>query len=129
VEKEMKRTGERVGWIAGWVGTYCWLLYFGIRYLWRGNFFPGTILFFLPVLGIVLLSPFSPWKYPSTKYWKLLTVPYLILIAGMISYIWAEGGMNSPTMKWYNILILLFAFLPIFTMWNKTWESSAVITE
>jgi hypothetical protein len=56
-------------------------------------------------------------------------VPYVILIVSMVSFIWIEGGLKSAEMKWYNILILFFAFLPIFTMGNKTWESSAVTAE
>ncbi len=70
------RRGERWGWIGGWSGGFLWLLLLGGFWLFRGEWIAGASALALVVLAEGFIFFFTPWRHPSTAYWKLLLPRY-----------------------------------------------------
>jgi phosphatidylserine synthase len=116
----MDRRGEKIGWTGGWIGGFAWVLVFAILWIFQGRLIYGVtaaVLFFLAIISIVKLSP---WKYPDTKYWKLMMPIYSIFLVSVIFIIYALNGFHDLSKIQYG-LWLLPCFSPILIMGNKKW--------
>lgn len=117
----MNRTGEKIGWIAGWIGGFLWVLGFGIYWTAAGKTIEGLLaaaIFILSIFSIVFLSP---WRNPKKKYWKLMLPNYILLLFSIALVIGVLSGFKNLAEIRYGIWIIP-CLIPIIVLGNKTWE-------
>ena len=80
------------------------------------------------ILGIIVFSvallmilKFVPWRYPDTKYWKLMVPIYAIFLVSVIAVVYVLTGFNDLTRIQYGFWIIP-CLTPIAILGNRTWE-------
>ncbi|MDI6797125.1 MAG: hypothetical protein QMD09_09270 [Desulfatibacillaceae bacterium] len=118
-----KRTGEKLGWIGGWTGSFLWVGILAVVFLVQGKTIGGVIglvLFAVAMAGAFLLAP---WQHPSTRYYKLMLPFYAAFAVSTAWAVWAFGGFGQAMLNWWYLLLFLPLFSPLFTMGAKTWQN------
>jgi hypothetical protein len=103
-----ERTGEK----GGWIGSFLWLLLFGIIRLSQGRIGPGLLAIGFFTAALVLIFRFAPWNN-STRYWRLLAPIYVVFLIALGSVVWVEGGPSTLGLESWSILWLTPIFLPL----------------
>ena len=117
----MNRKGEKLGWVGGWIGSFVWILGFAAISFIKGDLIYGVISIFTFPVALLMILKFVPWRYPGTKYWKLMLPIYAIFLISVIFVIYIITGFNDLGRVQY-CLWLLPCFTPIFVLGNRTWE-------
>jgi hypothetical protein len=65
---------------------------------------------------------FAPWHHPTTPYWRLYLVLYLLFLLTIPWAIWAFGGLGNEQVNSWMLLWLLPMLTPIFINARKTWS-------
>jgi hypothetical protein len=122
--KLASRRGEKIGWTAGWLGGFIWVAILSIIFLFQGKYELG--LSGVALTGIAMASIYfcSPWRFPSTFYWKLMLAPYGIFGLSVAWVIWSYGGFESIGLDWWNLLWLLPLMMPLGSLSKRKWEES-----
>jgi len=118
----MAEKGEKIGWTGGFSGAFIWILVLSIVFLFQGKLIEGITGLLIFMLGIISVSFFTPWRYPSTLYWKLMVVPYLILLVSIFWSVWSFGGLEDSGLRWWNFLWVLPVFTPLIILGARRWE-------
>ena len=118
----MKRKGEKIGWIGGWIGSFLWLGVLACIWFIQGRIPYGLIELFLFCLAIVIIISFEPSKHPETSYWKLMLPMYVLLVISIGFSIFAFGGMKKMGLSWVSFFWVVPMLLPMFTMGSKKWD-------
>ena len=115
------RTGEKAGWIAGWAGTFSWVIVMtALAAAW------GRTVYALALAGIAVLAALcivrrTPWRHPDTRYW-ILFLPLYLLLAGAVglcaAMAVAMGENIGNPMAWIAMFPL---FIPFFTIGRRRW--------
>jgi phosphatidylserine synthase len=116
------RTGEKIGWTAGWSGGFIWVVILSIIFLIQNNWsqgLSGLLLVGLAVLSIVFSAP---WRYPSTPYWKLMVPNYMVLFGALVWGICVYGGTVDSGLNWWSLFLLLPLLIPVMSMGKQTWN-------
>ena len=117
-----KRTGEKIGWIGGWVGSFLWLGILAAVFFFKGKAIggiAGLVLFAAAIAGAFFLAP---WKHPSTRYYKLMLPFYAAFAVSVAWAVWAFGGFGQAGLNWWHLLLCLPIFTPLITLGAKTWQ-------
>ncbi|MCF7978333.1 MAG: hypothetical protein K9L82_09990, partial [Chromatiaceae bacterium] len=85
------RRAEQLGWLLGWAGGYLWILALALVFLVRGQLAVGLSGLALAALGYGAVVQGRPWRAPRTRYWRLMLLPYLAMLAGVPWAIWGFG--------------------------------------
>jgi len=72
----INRRGEKIGWTAGWAGGFIWVLILSVVFLFQGKTEHGVLGVVLVGVSMFIILFFSPWRFASTYYWKLMLAPY-----------------------------------------------------
>ncbi len=115
------RTGEKLGWLGGWAGGFVWVLALAILFLFRGQLIDGLVGLALAGLGYGAIVFFMPWRYPETRYWRLLIAPYLAMFAAIPWAIRSFGPEAINTLSWWQLLPLLAVLSPFATIGWRRW--------
>ena len=116
------RTGEKVGWAAGWTGAFVWVLVLSLVFLGQGETaqgLAGVALTLGAAAGIVF---FAPWRFPATRYWKLMLVPLGAFLLSILWGAWAFGGLDDGGLAWWNVAWLLPLSIPMLVLGRKRWD-------
>ncbi len=118
-----ERKQEKIGWIAGWLGGFIWVVILSIVLLVKGYAIEagaGVLVASVACITIVLLSP---WRHPQTRY-RLLMVPiYLLFFVAVGWGAWSWGGWQQMGISsWWSALILLPILIPFWTVGNRRWD-------
>ena len=117
------RTGEKWGWIGGWIGSTLWIFALSIVWLFQGKTFHGVLGVVLFLLAMVLMLSIAPWRLPKTRYWKLMLPLFaclgLSVILALDAFLPGSGWESVP---WYSWFWILFLVLPVIQIGNRTWE-------
>lgn len=70
------RIGEKIGWTAGWIGGFIWVFILSIVFLFQGKSVQGLLGIILTAVAVIAVAFFTPWRFASTPYWKLMLAPY-----------------------------------------------------
>jgi hypothetical protein len=116
------RSGEKAGWIGGWTGAFLWALILAILWLAQGKTTPGIVGLTLVLLAAVAVYAAEPWKHPTTQYWKLLLIPFLVLAANVIWAVRSLQGEGDIGLNWWSLLLLLPLLIPFATIGGKRWS-------
>lgn len=114
--------GEKIGWLAGWIGGFLWVAILSGVFLAKGRWPQG-------VLGIVLVAVawasvmlLVPWKHPDTAYWKLMLAPYACLIAAVAWAFWSFDEPMTLAAGSGALLTLLPVLLPLALLGKRRWS-------
>lgn len=124
----MERKGERIGWTWGWIGGFLWVAIVGLIFLAQGKIAAGCsgLLIFVVVMWAV--RRFAPWHHPTTPYWRLYLVLYLLFMLTIPWAIWAFGAMGREQLNSWMLLWLLPILTPIFINGRRTWADGEPAT-
>ncbi len=119
------QTGAKIGWIGGWIGAFLWLFILGIVWLFQGKVAHGLTGCAIFVAGALSVLAFLPWRNPETRMWRLMVLPYVIMLSSIPWAIWAFGGFEEAEtrLSWYMLLWVLPILGPLFTMGYRKWSS------
>lgn len=120
-ERIMDRRGEKIGWIGGWFGTFCWLFVFSIVWMLQGQLQYAAIGEAMFVLALILILTFAPWKRPDTQYWKLMIPLYALFLIAIIFAVYVLTGFEQLARIQYGVWIFP-CLAPLFILGNKTWN-------
>lgn len=116
------RTGEKIGWIGGWLGSFLWVLALGIVFLVQDKTNRGIVGLALFVLAVFFIFMFAPWRRPVTPYWELMLPMYFLLFAAAAWAIRAFGGWKVSGLGWWKLSWVLPMLLPLVTAGRRTWN-------
>lgn len=117
-----ERKGEKIGWTLGWLGGFVWVGVVSIVFLAQGKWLQGILGLILFGIAIVIILLMVPWRHPSTPYWKLMLLPYLVFFASVPWAIWAFGGINATDLDAWNLAWLVPLLIPFGVMSKRTWD-------
>lgn len=119
------RTGERIGWLAGWAGSFLWAPVLGIVFLIRGRPVVGAVGLALAVAGMGVAYHVRPWRHPDTPFWKLMPAPMAVLAIAVAWTLWGFGPQavhaDGPG-AWVLLPILGVFVSPFFTVGRRRWR-------
>jgi hypothetical protein len=115
------RAGEKIGWLVGWAGGFLWILPLALLFLGRGQLVAGLAGLALAGLGYSAVVFFRPWRYPSARYWRLLLIPYVLMLAAVPWAIWGFGTESAGALSWWHGLLLLSVMSPLLTIGWRRW--------
>ncbi len=118
------RMGEKIGWSAGWAGGFIWVLALSVVFLFQGKIEEGVSGLSLVGISIFVIFYFSPWRFASTPYWKLMLAPYGVFFLSITWAVWSYGGFSAVGFDWWNLLWLLPALIPFGSLSEKRWSDS-----
>ncbi|OHE58747.1 MAG: hypothetical protein A2Z47_13070 [Thermodesulfovibrio sp. RBG_19FT_COMBO_42_12] len=118
------RTGEKIGWSAGWIGGFIWVSILSIVFLFQEKYEQGLLGMALTGVAIATIVFFAPWRFPSTPYWKLMLAPYGMFFLSIAWAIWSYGGLGSVGLAWWNFLWLLPLLIPFGILSKRKWTNS-----
>ena len=116
------RTGEKIGWSGGWLGSFLWLLALGIVFLAQGKTRAGLVGLALFALAVFFVFAFAPWRRPDTPYWELMLPMYFLLFSAAAWAIRAFGGWKVSGLGWWKLSWVLPMLLPLVTAGRRTWN-------
>ena len=123
--KGMNRKGEKIGWIGGWLGGFIWLALLSAIWIVQNKINNGALGIILFTAAIILIFRFAPWKYPNTKYWKLMLPIYSLFFVSIALCIYLYGGLKSIGLNWVSFSWLIPCLIPFVTMGNRRWNVNA----
>ncbi len=112
------RRGEKVGWTGGFLGGFTWVAILSTIFLFQGKSLQALVGFVLVAVAVFCVLHFSPWRYPSTPYWKLMIGPYLAFFASMAWAVWLG------VIDWGTLLLLPLLLIPLGSLYKKRWSDS-----
>jgi hypothetical protein len=98
------------------------VLALAILFLLRGQLVDGLVGLGLAGLGYGAVVFFRPWRYPDTRYWRLLLVPYVVMVAAVPWAIWSFGTESVEALSWWQLLPLLAVLSPLATIGGRRWR-------
>jgi len=119
-----KRIGEKIGWTAGWAGGFIWVLILSIVFLLQGRTEQGIFGIALVGTATYVIFYFSPWRFASTHYWKLMLAPYGMFLLSIAWAVWSYGGLGAIGLNWWNLLWLLPMLTPFGVLSKRKWTDS-----
>ncbi|MDZ7316980.1 MAG: phosphoethanolamine transferase CptA [candidate division KSB1 bacterium] len=116
------RRGEKLGWILGWAGASLWIGVLAIVFLFQRKLFAAALGILLWLTAMATVFFFAPWRFPDTRYRRLMAGPYAVLCIGIVWAIWAFDAFSS--FKWSILWWLPLLLLPILNVGKRTWNQS-----
>jgi hypothetical protein len=119
------RSGEKLGWLGGFAGGFLWIPALAVLFLVRGETAAGLAGFVLGAVGYGAVVSCRPWRYPDTRYWRLLILPNLALFAAVPWAIWGFGPEAAGSLDWWLVLPFLALLSPFVTIGWRRWRDGA----
>lgn len=120
------RIGEKIGWAAGWSGGFIWVIVISIVFLFQGKTEQAILGMSLVCAALFIIFYFSPWRFPSTYYWKLMLAPYVMFFLSIAWAIWSYGGLSTIELNFWNLLWLLPMLTPFGVLSKRKWADSII---
>ena len=98
----MKRKGEKIGWAAGWMGGFIWVIILSMIFLVQGRWLNAILGLLIVVAAVLAILRCAPWHYPNTPYWKLMLGPYAVFFLSVAWAVWSYGGIYGLGLNWWN---------------------------
>jgi hypothetical protein len=115
------RQGNRRGWTVGWAGGFLWVLILAAVNLASGAALRSLLGLALVAAAAVFIHVFSPWRHPTTRYWKLMAPIYALFFLSIAWASWSAGGPAVLGLSRWSLFLLLPLFLPFYLAGNRRW--------
>jgi hypothetical protein len=117
------RTGEKLGWIGGWIGAFLWVAVLSVIFLVDGRIIVGAAGLGIVALAAVLVSLCAPWRHPRTAFWKLLLPPYVAVAASVAWALlaWGADALREEGVSPWSAALVLPMLLPFLTAGRRRW--------
>jgi len=115
------RQGEKIGWTVGWLGGFIWIAILAVMFLFQGKHAAGITGLVLFGIAVFCICYFTPWRYPTTFYWKLMAAPYIALLTSVPWAVWAFGGLETAGLNWWMLALLLPILVPAANLYRRRW--------
>ncbi|MEN9313761.1 MAG: hypothetical protein RIS35_154 [Pseudomonadota bacterium] len=116
------RTLEKIGWTAGWIGSFVWVLVLSVVFAAQGDVTQGLAGLGLTAVAAVVVVLSAPWRFPGTRYWKLMVAPGACFAASIAWGIWSFGGFDAGTPGGWTLAWLLPLSIPVLVVGRKRWQ-------
>jgi hypothetical protein len=113
--------GAKIGWLAGWLGSFSWVVALAIVFLLQGSTYFGLLGIGLFSLAMILAWYLTPWRYPHIRYWRLMLPLYLVLFLAIIWAIQGFGGWTASGLTLWQVWIMLPLCGPFVTIGWRRW--------
>ncbi len=117
-----KRTGEKIGWVGGWIGAFIWVAILSILFFYQEKLLQGVLGFALTAMALSSIGFLTPWRFPETPYWKLMLVPYSFFLLSFLWAFWAFGGCEASGLAWWNFSWVLALLVPFIILGKRKWS-------
>lgn len=115
------RSGEKLGWMAGWLGGFLWVDILALIFLLQQKWVPGAVGLILTAIATAVVLALAPWRHPATRYWRLMIAPYVLFFASAVWAIWAFGGLHTAGINWWNLALVLPILMPFGSIGRRRW--------
>lgn len=116
------RTGEKIGWTAGWMGGFIWVVILSIIFIIQNKTLQGFMGIIIVCIAFAVIILFAPWRHPLTPFWKLMTAPYVIFLVSAAWAIWSYGAtIENMDLNWWNVFLIAPIFIPFATAGKRKW--------
>jgi hypothetical protein len=117
-----ERRGEKLGWTLGWLGSFCWVVGFGIWSFLNGNTYGGVTSLALFGIAAYLTWRVAPWHHAATPYWKLMIPLCGLFLVSIYLALRTLGGMERAGLRWSSFFWLGILALPLYTVGKRRWK-------
>jgi hypothetical protein len=118
----MSRSGEKWGWIGGWLGSFIWILISSVVWLLQEKYLFAALAGGLFLAALALIFLLVPWKHPTVVYWKLMLPLFTLFVASVAAFVLISGGLREAgDFSWW-ILPLAFLLLPVLNTGKRRWD-------
>ncbi|MHB8054144.1 MAG: hypothetical protein ACYDH3_02720 [Candidatus Aminicenantales bacterium] len=117
-----KRSGEKAGWVLGWLGGFLWVAALAVIFLAQGRTTEGILGLALTGIAVLFIFVFVPWRRPAKAYGTLMLPIYLVFFAAAAWAIRSYGGLKASGLKWWNLFMILPLLIPLGIMGGRKWE-------
>lgn len=121
----MGRKGEKIGWVGGWFGGFIWLCVLSIVWLMQGKLRNGIVGVSVFIIAILLIFIFAPWKFPKTKYWKLMLPLYAVFFISLVLCVYLSGGLKGVGLHWFSLFWIIPCLIPFATVGSRSWNNNS----
>jgi hypothetical protein len=115
------RQGERLGWTLGWAGSFLWVVILAAVNLARGAILITLVGVALVAAAAILVHVLSPWRHPTTRYWRLMAPVYVLFFASFAWASWSAGGIAELGLSVWSLFLLLPLLMPFYLAGNRRW--------
>ncbi len=115
------RSGEKIGWLGGWAGAFCWVLILAIIWLARSRITEGVAGLALTGVAGGLVCTTAPWRRPTVPYWKLMAPLYGVLAVEIAWAVWSFGGFHHGGLSPWSLLPFLMVLSPLGSIGRRRW--------
>jgi hypothetical protein len=115
----------KLGWLLGWAGGFLWIVVLALVFSSRGQLLVGASGLCLATLGYSAVFVLRPWRFSSTRMWRLMLLPYLAMLAGIPWAIWGFGAEAAEALSAWQLLLLLPVLSPMFSMGWRRWGDAS----
>jgi hypothetical protein len=116
-----ERKGEKRGWILGWFGGFIWVLILSAVSLVKGDLLSALLGGALVLTAAIVILVFSPWRYPTQPYWRLMLPLYLLFFLSVVWLVWNAGGTAELGLSAWSLFLLLPLLLPLYLVGGRRW--------
>lgn len=116
------RTLEKIGWTAGWIGSFVWVLVLSLVFLAQGDATHGLAGLGLTVVAAAVVVVSAPWRFPGTRYWKLMAAPGTCFAVSIAWGIWSFGGVEGGAPGGWTLAWLLPMSIPVLVFGRRRWQ-------
>jgi hypothetical protein len=109
------------------MGGFIWVVVLSIVFIVQGKKLEGCLGLVVACVGIGCILSFSPWRFPSTPFWKLMMAPYIVFFASAAWTVWSYGpAVRESGLNWWNTFWILLIFSPVITVGRRKWTDGDV---
>jgi len=78
------------------------------------------------IIAISLIIYLAPWRHPATRYWKLMSPLFIVLIVAVSLFVGLEGGIKATGLTWWSIVWLSPLLIPFANLGKRCWKDGDV---
>ena len=116
-----KRTGEKAGWIFGWLGGFLWVAVLAVIFLAQGRIVEGVVGLVLLLIAVFFAFVFAPWRHPAKPFWTLMLPLYLVFFAALAWGTSSFGGFKNSGLHWWHLFLIIPILSPLGAVGGRKW--------
>ncbi len=116
------RRGEKIGWVGGWTGGFLWIVILAIIRFFQGDMTGGALGILVFLVAEVLIVVLAPWRFPTTRYIKLMLPIYGLFLLSSCWAVWTLSGLDQSGFSYWTLFLIVPVLSPLITIGAKRWR-------